>query len=504
MLLSMAILEHWISQYHPVSIIHSTEPTISGIRLFSYEKVPNADYLYVGRNRDFFENSQSEEVLLVHRKDVISLNTQELEDVFDNLMDAFVFYQNWEQKMLSAYLNENPEQGIIDACKDIFGPMFFATMSLQVTAFSRQYPKGSINRNWDDFWEIGTLSINSLNRMQKGQYLEKMSHAWDCEVFCEKYAENYPYSMMISQENAAHKLTGQLTVISRTPFEEYHRHLAIFLKRALCLVAGREGGAEQSSVAQSLFEDFLLGKHTDAASFHTFYQMQGWKPENYCMIVLLGKENMAIAACTYHVKALRKAFPNALFCTGYGLPGQSDREIVCCLPLENRKKQTVDNPFPAEIPEGFFKLAERTGLDYFCSYPFTGVEHLAGQYVQAKTCRDRGEKFYYACALRDLAGLESSEEVRRLALHPALDRILLYDREKGTSFYEILKVYLRCERNRVLTARQLFVHKNTLVYRLEKMVRLFSLDLDDSYEREYLLFSIRCLDEDKTAGPRRQ
>ena len=54
MLLSMAILEHWISQYHPVSIIHSTEPTISGIRLFSYEKVPNADYLYVGRNRDFF------------------------------------------------------------------------------------------------------------------------------------------------------------------------------------------------------------------------------------------------------------------------------------------------------------------------------------------------------------------------------------------------------------------------------------------------------------------
>ena len=27
--------------------------------------------------------------------------------------------------MLSAYLNENPEQGIIDACKDIFGPMFF-------------------------------------------------------------------------------------------------------------------------------------------------------------------------------------------------------------------------------------------------------------------------------------------------------------------------------------------------------------------------------------------
>ena len=54
MLLSMAILEHWISQYHPVSIIHSTEPTISGIRLFLMRRCPNADYLYVGRETGIF------------------------------------------------------------------------------------------------------------------------------------------------------------------------------------------------------------------------------------------------------------------------------------------------------------------------------------------------------------------------------------------------------------------------------------------------------------------
>ena len=205
------------------------------------------------------------------------------------------------------------------------------------------------------FWEIGTLSINSLNRMQKGQYLEKMSHAWDCEVFCERYAENYPYSMMISQENAAHKLTGQLTVISRTPFEEYHRHPGDFSETgpSAWWRAGREGRS-RAPWPRVCLRIFFWESITDAASFHTFYQMQGWKPENYCMIVLLGKENMAIAACTYHVKALRKAFPNALFCTGYGLPGQSDREIVCCLPLENRKKQTMDNPFPAEIRGGIF------------------------------------------------------------------------------------------------------------------------------------------------------
>lgn len=52
MKLSMFIVEHWIREYHPVSIIKSKEPTISGIRLFSYEKIQDSNYFYVGRNSD--------------------------------------------------------------------------------------------------------------------------------------------------------------------------------------------------------------------------------------------------------------------------------------------------------------------------------------------------------------------------------------------------------------------------------------------------------------------
>ena len=68
-------------------------------------------------------------------------------------------------------------------------------------------------------------------------------------------------------------------------------------------------------------------------------------------------------------------------------------------------------------------------------------------------------------------------------------RLREYDSKKSTDFYKILREYLRCERDRVLTAKRLFVHKNTLVYRLKKIVELFSLDLDDAYEREYLMVS---------------
>ena len=53
MKLSMDIIAHWIRQYEPVATIVSNELTIAGIRLFSYDKTPDRDYLYIGRTSDF-------------------------------------------------------------------------------------------------------------------------------------------------------------------------------------------------------------------------------------------------------------------------------------------------------------------------------------------------------------------------------------------------------------------------------------------------------------------
>ena len=486
MKLSMDIIEHWISRYEPVSTIVSDELTIAGIRLFSYEKTPDPDYLYIGRTGDFFQRSQAKEVLLVHRKDVISLRTEELEDVFDMVMDAFVYYQKWEQTMLAAFQQENPEQVIIDACRDIFGPMFFTDTSLQVTAFSRQYPRGSINRNWDDFWDIGTLSVDSLVKMQDGEYMEKLPQKWDCEIFYEEYAEKYPWSMMISQENSEHQLTGQLTIISQQKFRKYQRHLAQILKQALCLIAGHDSGKQQGTVAQSLFRDFLQGKHLDENGFRTFYQMQGWEPSQPGVVAILEKKDAGGRNYGYQMWALCSYFPEIVFCQDAD-SGQGN--IICGIPVKEQKLTESGNRYGVELPERFADMLKRLGFQIHCSYPFTGIRNMSIQYRQAKKAQEKGVREYYDCALSDLTALYRDSLLRRLAIHPALERLREYDSRKSTDFYHILRVYLQCERNRVLTAKMLFVHKNTLVYRLKKIVEMFGLDLDSAYEREYLAVS---------------
>lgn len=47
-------------------------------------------------------------------------------------------------------------------------------------------------------------------------------------------------------------------------------------------------------------------------------------------------------------------------------------------------------------------------------------------------------------------------------------------------------VYLLQEQNLHATARQLFIHRNTLVYRLQRIRTLLQLDLDDAAVRNVL------------------
>ena len=44
------------------------------------------------------------------------------------------------------------------------------------------------------------------------------------------------------------------------------------------------------------------------------------------------------------------------------------------------------------------------------------------------------------------------------------------------------------------TAKSLYIHRNTLVYRLEKLNSILTADLDDAYERNYLRLSIYVTD----------
>lgn len=58
-------------------------------------------------------------------------------------------------------------------------------------------------------------------------------------------------------------------------------------------------------------------------------------------------------------------------------------------------------------------------------------------------------------------------------------RISSYDRRKGTDLLDTLEIYLECAGNLTRTSDRLFVHRNTLIQRLERLQSLCEIDLQE-------------------------
>jgi len=58
-------------------------------------------------------------------------------------------------------------------------------------------------------------------------------------------------------------------------------------------------------------------------------------------------------------------------------------------------------------------------------------------------------------------------------------RIANYDRRKGTDLLDTLETYLECAGNLTKTSNRLFVHRNTLIQRLERLQSLCDIELQE-------------------------
>ncbi|MGI5900957.1 MAG: PucR family transcriptional regulator [Desulfitobacteriia bacterium] len=69
-----------------------------------------------------------------------------------------------------------------------------------------------------------------------------------------------------------------------------------------------------------------------------------------------------------------------------------------------------------------------------------------------------------------------------------IQKIKEYDDNNGTEYYKTLQSYLKNDKNVIRTSEELCVHKNTVVYRIQRLSELFDLDFTDA-EQMFELYS---------------
>lgn len=78
--------------------------------------------------------------------------------------------------------------------------------------------------------------------------------------------------------------------------------------------------------------------------------------------------------------------------------------------------------------------------------------------------------------------------------HPALIRLLRHDRKHNNNLCRVLYVYLITDRNAAEAARKLYLHRNTMLYKISKIEEILGQSLEDCMFRSRLLYSYYVLE----------
>jgi len=102
---------------------------------------------------------------------------------------------------------------------------------------------------------------------------------------------------------------------------------------------------------------------------------------------------------------------------------------------------------------------------------------------------------FYRCAIHAFLHADWSTESKRVACHPGVLRLYTNAPKKNMVLFETLSAYMKEERSVSATAKRLYIHKNTLLYRLNQIYTFIPrVEMDRSYSRDYIRISIAYLE----------
>jgi PucR family transcriptional regulator, purine catabolism regulatory protein len=135
------------------------------------------------------------------------------------------------------------------------------------------------------------------------------------------------------------------------------------------------------------------------------------------------------------------------------------------------------------IVEQIVELLDDDDVQIGISDPFTEVDGLAGSVREARWALDvaqsEGRRICRYGEQFKVVGPRSITEARAM-VERVLGPVLAYDRERDSELVPSLAAFLRCNRSWQQTAAVLFVHKQTLVYRMRRVEELTGRKLADT------------------------
>ncbi len=480
MKLNMSVFYDWLIDFRPTAKITSNAVEIDTVRLFSNHLTPKSNCLYVGRMSDLFKNGGNK-IICTHNNDIIILETSDVEEVLNSILNALEFYSKWNNKLLELLSSNSMLQDFLDASEQVLKhPIFLLDSGQRLLAMSQNYPLGSVDAQWDELIIDGSSNMEmilKLNTTQPDRFKRRGIHTLNTDFGTPHSGQHYNFFVN-------EKWVGKLVMID---LNENVTQGEICLLSILCehfdkwfLSHIQEIDALQ---LDSLLCDALANPENNSEELIRSLCISGWNTSDKLVLIQVIAPYQPYNINTHFCKTINYQFSN-IFAVNY-------RYSICllCNLSKTNMEETIIKLSPLLKAGKYYGITspEFTMQDSFSnSYQYT---EIASEHCEKKP----GEIYDSQNYLMPYIFYQIPRLTNADICHPALRKLLKYDQEHNTDYALTLKSYLQNERSNIKTATDLNLHRNSLSYRLTRLEEILDADLEQPEVRLHLLISLKIL-----------
>ena len=403
--------------------------------------------------------------------------------LFSDIQSIFLKYNQMEYNLMEALVQSKPTRDILNCCAEFFqNHVLLFDSLLNLIDYSSTFMPEDTNAEWTETREASKISMRLFNEIRRITLTRDPTTSFATEYF--DLRPNFSNRISRSFYHNSRKIGNISVSESKTPLTISQAKIldhisalldSTFIRRYALLFDSME-------TLRNMFIGILNGVESDKYNVERTLKLVSWHPnDNYCLlsinIPIISNDMSKMFRYLYEYENI---FTD---CVGFIF-------LDSILLLIHNDTETMTDKYISKLEKLLITHDAVCGV----SVPFCSISQINNQYLNSRLAIQLGNK---EDRIRFLNDYLDEHFIRLIAgatsitpfCHRAAIRILEHDKENGTDLLISLEVYLRQNRSLQAAASELFIHRNTLTYRLRCIKNLVAVDFENSRERLHILLS---------------
>lgn len=424
---------------------------------------------------------------------VIVVKTDEKIAVVYEMLQSFFRQKRdcWDKKdrLIAGFLKCRNLQQLIDLGYAVLGnPMFVSDLSYHILGFNENVKVK--DPSWPAKQEEELKSYERLKKLNDSGVFERLYHS---DVPCIESFDYPPTRWMAHRIALNGKSLGHIAVVeSEKPFAEMDLELLQFLCELVAVELDKEHRQQNQydNPFEPFFIDLLEEKTTKPELIEKRAADLKLKKQPYLTIVTItpGSNSKRTLALSYMKKMI-----NRLFGTEKSVVYQNGISIL----LDGGKPKVISAERENKLREFLVSQGMKAGI----SQHFCDMAQVKKYYRQAVKAIELGTGLkpeqclfcYDDYAVDHLLEIASTQCELRNFCNPRLFELRAFDQQYQTDYCHNLYIFLLCDCSITETAKIFGIHRNTMIYRINKIEAFLNCSLDTMETKGSLWLSFKIL-----------